>query len=148
MTSQLSDEQLRTLGDHWVEENLHRSEIHPDAWKAAFIRDPGDTEARLAAVAGDRYSYRELDDFTDLISRSLQGAPEVAKVDRKGVLAEQIYLDYSQERLAAYGLQPSNLKNILGARNITLPGGSWRSGQRRYRLTLRESSPALVKSAT
>jgi len=39
------------------------------------------------------------------------------------VLPEQIYLDYSQERLASYGLQPSNLKDILGARNITLPGG-------------------------
>ena len=124
ITSKLSDEQLRTLGDHWVEENLHRSEIHPDAWKAAFIRDPADTEARLAAGAGDKYSYRELDDFTDLISRSLQGAPEVAKVDRKGVLAEQIYLDYSQERLAAYGLQPSNLKDILGARNIH---AAWRT---------------------
>ena len=128
ITSKLSDEQLSTLGDEWVEENLHRSEIHPDAWKAAFIRDPRDTEARLAAVAGDKYSYRELDDYTDLIARTLQGAPEVAKVDRKGVLSEQIYLDYSQERLAAYGLQPSNLKSILGARNITLPGGQLEVG--------------------
>ena len=84
--SKLSDEQLSTLGDEWVEENLHRSEIHPDAWKAVFIRDPGNTESRLAAVAGDKYSYRELDDYTDLIARTLQGAPEVAKVDRKGVL--------------------------------------------------------------
>jgi multidrug efflux pump subunit AcrB len=128
ISSRLSDEQLSTLGDQWVEENLHRSEIHPDAWKAAFIRDPASTETRLAAVAGDKYSYRELDDYTDLISRTLQGAPEVAKVDRKGVLSEQIYLSYSQDRLAAYGLQPSNLKDILGARNITLPGGQLEVG--------------------
>ncbi len=123
VTSKLSDEQLRAFGDHWAEENLHRSEIHPDAWKPALIRDPADAEARLASVAGDKYSYRDLDDYTDLISRTVQGAPEVAKVDRKGVLPEQVYLDYSQERLASYGLQPSNLKDILGARNITLPGG-------------------------
>ncbi|HEY1579101.1 MAG TPA: efflux RND transporter permease subunit [Terracidiphilus sp.] len=123
VTSMLSDEQLRTFGDRWVEENLHRSEIHPDAWKPVFIRDPGEAEAKLTAVAGDRYSYRDLDDYTDLIGRTLQGAPEVAKIDRKGVLPEQVYLDYSQERLASYGLQPSNLKDILGARNITLPGG-------------------------
>lgn len=128
ISSRLSDEQLSTLGDQWVEENLHRSEIHPDAWRAAFIRDPASAEARLAAVAGDKYSYRELDDYTDLIARTLQGAPEVAKVDRKGVLSEQIYLDYSQDRLAAYGLQPSNLKSILGARNITLPGGQLEVG--------------------
>ena len=115
----------------WVKENLHRSEIHPDAWKAVFIRDPEETEAKLAAVAGDKYSYRDLDDYTDLIGRTLQGAPEVAKIDRKGVLPEQIYLDYSQERLAAYGLTPSNLKDILGARNITLPGGQLEVGATR-----------------
>ena len=123
VSSPLSDDELRALGDRLVMEKLHSSEIHPDSWPAAFIRDPADTEMRLAAVAGDRYSYRELDDFTDLIGRTIQGAPEVAKIDRKGVLPEQIYLDYSQQRLAAYGYTPSNLKNILGARNTTLPGG-------------------------
>jgi multidrug efflux pump subunit AcrB len=128
ITSKLSNEQLRMLGQQWVEDNLHRSELHPDAWRAVLVRNPADAEARLAEVAGDRYSYRELDDFTDLIGRTLQGAPGVAKVDRKGVLPEQIYLDYSQQRLAAYGLQPSNLKDILGARNITLPGGALEVG--------------------
>ncbi|NJN39820.1 MAG: efflux RND transporter permease subunit, partial [Gammaproteobacteria bacterium] len=38
-------------------------------------------------------------------------------------LGEQVTLEYSQARLAAYGVQPSNLKNILGARNITAAGG-------------------------
>lgn len=130
VTTTLSDEQLRVFGEKWVKENLHRSEIHPDAWKAALIREPEQTESRLAAVAGDRYSYRDLDNFTDLIGRTLQGASEVAKIDRKGVLPEQIYLDYSQDRLAAYGLQPSNLKDILGARNITLPGGQLEVGSK------------------
>jgi multidrug efflux pump subunit AcrB len=126
--SQLADEQLREASERLVNDKLHRSELHPDAWPAAFIRDPKETAAKLTAVAGDRYSYRELDDFTDLMARTVQGAPEVAKVDRKGVLPEQIYLDYSQERLAEYGVTPSNLKNILGARNITLPGGSLEVG--------------------
>jgi multidrug efflux pump len=128
VSTQLNDDQLRTLGDKLVMEKLHQSEVHPDSWPAAFIRDPADTDARLLAVAGDKYSYRELDDFTDLIGRTVQGAPEVAKVERKGVLPEQIYLDYSQDRLAAYGYTPSNLKDILGARNITLPGGQLEVG--------------------
>ncbi len=123
VSTDVGDEVLRQWGDRFIQERLHRSEIHPDAWHAAFIRDPGQTAEKLAAVAGEKYSYRELDDFTDLMQRTIQGAPEVAKVDRKGVLAEQIYLDYSQERLASYGLKPSGLKDILGARNITLPGG-------------------------
>src|SRR6202161_2560535 len=128
VSSALSDDELRALGDRLVMEKLHSSEIHPDSWPALFVHDPAETEARLAEVAGDKYSYRELDDFTDLIGRTIQGAAEVAKIDRKGVLPEQIYLDYSQQRLAAYGVTPSNLKDILGARNITLPGGQLEVG--------------------
>ena len=55
-------------------------------------------------MASNRYSYRQLDDFTDLIQRTLQRVPLVAKVQRAGVLPEQIYLDYSHERLASLRL--------------------------------------------
>ncbi|MBV8115170.1 MAG: efflux RND transporter permease subunit, partial [Silvibacterium sp.] len=128
VASKLRDDEMRELGRKVAIEKLHSSEIHPDAWPAVFIHDPGETRSKLAAVAGDRYSYRDLDNFTDLIARTLQGAPEVAKIDRKGVLQEQIYLDYSQEQLAQYGMTPANLKDILGARNITLPGGQLEVG--------------------
>ncbi len=127
-SSKLSEDELRAWGTKFTTEKLHSSELHPDAWMGAFIRDPNDTERKLAEVAGDKYSYKELDDFTDLIARTLQGAPQVAKVDRKGVLPEQIFLDYSQERLAEYGVQPSSLKDVLGARNITLPAGQLEVG--------------------
>src|SRR5215469_170278 len=123
-----TDDEIRQTANQLIQNRLHRSEVHPDAWEAVLIRDPAETEAKLRAVAGDRYSYRELDDFTDLISRTIQGAPEVAKIERKGVLPEQIFLDYSQQRLAEYGVKPADLKNILGARNATLPGGSLEVG--------------------
>jgi multidrug efflux pump len=112
----------------WIQDRLHSSEFHPDVWAPAVIRDPADTRARLAAVAGEKYSYRELDDFTDLIKRTLQTVPEVSKIDRSGVLNESIYLEYSQERLASYGLQPARLGQILSARNITTPGGVLEAG--------------------
>jgi multidrug efflux pump subunit AcrB len=126
----LDDSTIRQRANALIQERLHRSEIHPDAWQGAIIRNPADTEARLAEVAGEKYSYRELDDYTDLIQRTLQGAPEVSKVSRSGVLPEQIYLDYSQQRLAQYGYDPSKLKDILGAQNITLPAGSLEVGSK------------------
>ena len=49
-------------------------------------------------------------------------------MSRSGVLAEQIYLDYSQQRLAQYGYDPSKLKDVLGAQNITLPAGELEVG--------------------
>ena len=83
---------------------------------------------------GWKYTYAELDDFTDLIGRTLLGAPQTSRVERKGVLPQAVYLDYSQERLASYGLQPADLSRILNARNITLPGGSVEAGGRRIQI--------------
>ncbi|MEX5219504.1 MAG: efflux RND transporter permease subunit [Nitrospira sp.] len=111
--------------DRFRQDRLHGSEIHPDAWKPAIIRDPQETETKLLAVAGDKYTYRELDDFTDLIQRTLQGVPQVSKVTRSGVLSENIFLNYSQERLASYGIALTGLSDILRARNITQPGGQF-----------------------
>jgi multidrug efflux pump subunit AcrB len=122
------DGTIRERGEQLIQQNLHRSELHPDAWSPAIIRDPANTTARLADVAGAKYSYRDLNDDTDLIQRTLQGVPETSKVSRSGVLQEQIYLDYSQERLAQYGYDPSKLKDVLGAQNITLPAGSLEVG--------------------
>ncbi len=42
----------------------------------------------LASVAGDKYSYREMDDFTDLIEKALKGVPQASKISRAGVLPE------------------------------------------------------------
>jgi multidrug efflux pump subunit AcrB len=103
-----------------VDDRLHPSEFHPDTWPVAVIRDPAQAAARLATVAADKYSYRELDDLSDLVKRTLQNVPQVSKIMRAGLLEERVFLEYSQERLA--GLQRS-LPEILGARNITLPGG-------------------------
>jgi hypothetical protein len=52
-----------------VMEVYGREQFDPDVWEPALIGDPRDTEARLAAVAGARYSYRELDEFTNLADR-------------------------------------------------------------------------------
>ncbi len=104
-------------------EQLRSSELHPDAWASAVIRDPKQTKAALTAVAGNKYSYRELDDYTELIQRTLLATPLVSRVTRTGVQKERVFLEYSQPRLASYGLQTNSLKQILSARNITFPGG-------------------------
>jgi multidrug efflux pump subunit AcrB len=117
------DAGIQTFVKSFLADELHESELHPDGWPIVIIRQPRDTEARLAAVAGDKYTYKQLDDFTDLIARTLLGAPEATKVDRAGVLPEAVYLNYSQERLASYGFQASRLADVLRGRNITRPGG-------------------------
>src|SRR5262249_41107291 len=43
--------------------------------------------------------------------------------------------DYSQDRLAAYGLQPADLSKLISARNIIAPAGTVETGERRITLT-------------
>jgi multidrug efflux pump len=128
--SNQDDHALEAYVQRFTHERLRASEFHPDAWPIAIVRNPADTQARLAAVAGDKYSFRELDDYTDLITRSLKTLPIVSKVTRAGLLQERVYLEYSQERLAAYGVKVGQLDRILGARNITMPGGIIESGDK------------------
>jgi multidrug efflux pump subunit AcrB len=124
----LSDSALHAEVRRFLSERLHAAELHPDCWKAIIVRDPAGTTAALRAAAGSKYTYRELDDFTDLIARTLQTVPQVSKVERSGVWKERVFLEYSQGRLAAYGVRPSRLPNLLGARNITATGGVLEAG--------------------
>jgi len=133
--SEANDTSVQAFIQHFISEHLKRSELHPDAWYPVIIRDPSETRTKLASVAGDKYSYAELDNFSDLIARTMHGAPEVSKVERKGVLSQTVYLDYSQDRLAAYGLRPSDLSKVLSARNIIAPGGSVETGEHNVILT-------------
>jgi multidrug efflux pump subunit AcrB len=119
----LPDSALVRHVSRFVEERLRVSEFHPDAWTPMVVRDPAQTRARLLAIAGDKYSYKELDDFTDLMKRTFQTVKQVSKVDRSGVLGEQVTLSFSQERIASYGVPMGKLQDLLKARNTALTGG-------------------------
>jgi multidrug efflux pump subunit AcrB len=134
VASTWGEAELLGLVHRFVRERLRASEMHPDLWPVQAIRDPDQTETKLAAAAGDKYSHRELKDHTDLIKRTLLAVPVVAKVQTSGVLPEQVYLDYSQERLASYGIKTSSLSDLLQARNITLPGGVLEIGDKNMRI--------------
>jgi multidrug efflux pump len=121
--SDASDEVLLGYTRQFINDRLQASDFHPDIWQPVVIRDPKETRWKLASVAGDKYSYREMDDFTDLIEKTLKSVPQASKVSRSGILPEKVFLLYSQERIASYGLKTSDLSNILRARNITLAGG-------------------------
>lgn len=113
----------RKITDQLLDEQLHTSELHPDVWPVAVIIDPSDTEAKLGAVAEAKYSYRQLDDYTDTLRKGLLALPIVSKVSRSGLLPERVYLDFSQEKLAHYGVDVPTLVRALGARNVISPAG-------------------------
>ena len=101
-----------------------RADIHPDVWDPIVISPDVSLVDILKRQAGPKYSYRELDDFTDLIEKAIKIAPEASRVTRVGVIEEQIEARYSQNRLAAFGIIPAAVRTVLQGRNTTLPAGT------------------------
>ena len=128
--SDKDDASIHYFVEAFFEKQLQRSNLPPDGWSPIIIRTPDDTRAKLSDIAGDKYSYADLDNFSDLIARTVQGAPETSKVERRGLLPQVVYLEYSQDRLAEYGLQPATLGQVLRARNIIAPAGEFETGER------------------
>lgn len=103
---------------------------HPDVWGPLLVADPDDVRPALETVSAARYSYRALDDYTSLLRDEIARHPDVARVDRHGVVDERIIVHYSQQRLASFGLSPQQLGAALRTRNTTIAGGSVRAGSR------------------
>ena len=128
------DTRIEAYLHDYIATYLQESEFDPDTYGPVIIHDVSETREKLKSVATAKYTYAQLDDFTNLIARTLLGVPQTSRVDRSGVLPQAVYLSYSQERLASYGLQVTDLGRILQARNITLPGGTIEAGDRQIRI--------------
>ena len=113
----------RSIRQVW-EELPQRADIHPDVWDPIVITPGVALVDVLERDAGPKYSYRELDDFTDRIEKAIKLAPEASRVTRVGVIEEQIEARYSQNRLAAFGIIPAAIKEVLQSRNTTVPAGT------------------------
>src|SRR5438874_13120726 len=100
-----------------------RADLHPDVWEPIVIAPGARVRDALRENAGAKYSYRELDDFTERIERAVRGTPEVSRVTRVGLLEEQVELLYSQDRIAGYGIVPGAIPATLEKRNTTIPAG-------------------------
>ena len=131
----LPEDRIRALLENFLRDRYPKSQWEPDVWQPFVVRNPADVLPKLASVAGEKYSYRELDQFTDVMEKALLAtgrkdvnAPLVAKVDRTGILPQRIFLVYSQERLAAYGLKGGTLASTLRARNLTTGAGEFDAG--------------------
>src|ERR1041385_9015408 len=118
-----SDAEILGFVQQFIANRLQAAEFHPDASAPIVVRNTAEVQAKLKAVAGDKYSYRQMDDYTDLIEKTLKTIPQVSKVSRSGILNENVFLLYSQERLASYNIQPGTLEDAMKGRNISTSGG-------------------------
>lgn len=104
----------------------------PDEAGTPMVNDEfGDVFGILIAVSGEDYSYRELKDAADDMRDQLLKVDGVGKVERWGVQAERIYVDFTNSRMAAAGISPFALAQIINRQNSIQPSGSSQVGSER-----------------
>ncbi|MFZ5830622.1 MAG: efflux RND transporter permease subunit [Planctomycetota bacterium] len=123
-----AEEMAREL-ERWQRDTLGTGIDHPDMWPGFLVRDLGRLEEFLRRNphepqrVANRYSYRELRQFADLIQDRLKMSPNIGKVEQLGVQEEAVYLYYSGRRFSAFDVNPVHVAERLEKRNINLPGG-------------------------
>lgn len=105
-----------------------------------YDKDFGDVAAVTLSIATpstagrDTYSFRQLDEYSNLIARTVQSIDSVSKVTRSGLVPETVTLTTSQDRLASLGLNPTTLPAILAGSNVSSAGGALDLQGRRVRI--------------
>ena len=101
-----------------------RSEL-PEGVIGPVVNDEfGDVYGVVVALTGDGYTYREMEDVARFVRDELLKLDSVAKVELFGTQQEHIFVEFSNARLAGYGVSPYDLAQALEAQNAVQPGGS------------------------
>lgn len=104
----------------------------PDEAQTPVVNDEfGDVYGIVIALAGDGFSYRELKDAADDLRDELLKLKGVGKVERWGVQDERIFVDFTNSRMAAAGISPFVLAQMIDNQNTLQPSGSSMVGPER-----------------
>ncbi|MFH0736868.1 MAG: efflux RND transporter permease subunit [bacterium] len=89
-----------------------KSTLPPEVLALIGNNDFGDTSVLLLSVESDNKTYKELEDYLELLENELRKNPAVSKLRRYGLQKEQISIYIQDEKLANYGIRPLT---VLGA---------------------------------
>ncbi len=97
----------------------------PEGAVGPFVNDEfGDVFPVVLALTGDGFSFRELKDAADMIRDRLLTVEHMAKVSIFGVQEERIFVEFSNARLAEFGVSPYQVADLLKSQNVLQSGGS------------------------
>lgn len=102
----------------------------------AVLDDFGFVYGFLLALTGDGYSYRELDDYADMVRKELSLVKDVARIDLWGRQTKAVYIDVSSQRLAGLNISPETFLSALRQHNEVVDAGAFDKGGQRLRFSL------------
>lgn len=96
----------------------------PSGVMEPYINDRfDDVYGSIYAVTGDGFSYEEKRKYAENIRRRLTGVEDVQKVELLGVQKQEIYVEMNQNKLASFGMRPSDVFAMLQQQGAMMPAG-------------------------
>ena len=105
-----------------------KSELPSNVLALVVQDDFGDTSALLITMESEDKTYRELDDYMDLLQGRLRRIPAVGRMTVSGMQNEQISVYLDHDRLSKYGLSDQTLALSLMQKGFITNGGRVKDG--------------------
>ena len=105
-----------------------KAQLPPNVLAVVVQDDFGDTSALLITMESEDKTYRELDDYMDLLQGRLRRIPAVGRMTVSGMQNEQISVYLDHDRLSKYGLDEQTLALSLMQKGFTTSGGRVKDG--------------------
>ena len=130
------DESYFNMEDIWTDMRNKINAIQlPDGAGQPMINDDfGDEFPYVYALTGKDFTPAEMKDYADDIRDRLLALDGVGKVEIHGEQPERIYLEFSSSELAARGISPSQVSQLLSAQNAVVSSGSGDYGDERLQI--------------
>jgi multidrug efflux pump len=107
----------------------------PAGVQGPFFDDEfGDTFGSIYAFTADGFNHAELKKYVDYVRQELLGLNNITKVDIIGAQKEKIYIEGSDKRLAALGIDPLLIFSTLATQNSMESAGAMVTSQNRVLL--------------
>ena len=106
-----------------------KAQLPANVLAVQVMDDFGDTSALLITMESEEKTYRELNDYMDLLQGRLRRIPSVGRMTVSGMQHEQISVYMDNERLAKYGLNDQAVALSLMQKGFAAGGGRLETGQ-------------------
>lgn len=100
-----------------------KSQLPSNVLAVQVMDDFGDTSALLITMESEEKTYRELDEYMDVLQERLRRIPSVGRMSVSGLRKEQISIYIDPERLSQYGLGEKTLSLALMQKGFATTGG-------------------------
>ncbi|KPX91858.1 efflux RND transporter permease subunit [Pseudomonas meliae] len=97
----------------------------------SFNDEFGDVYGSIYAFTADGFSMRQLRDYVEKVRADIRDVPGLSKVEMIGQQDEVVYLNFSTRKLAALGIDQSQVVQSLQSQNAVTPAGVIEAGPER-----------------